>query len=182
MTIKSIVTSRLAIKWAKGVLVGVVLVASIVTIYDFASYYVGGHEAKIVEEVIDGISSSVASRLSKGETDKISLAAPREVVRYGTVYRFSTSGTMGFYYYDMKKGNIVVNWQIYPWFVASIESNDDKESDNFVNYVSEHKNYVFKIFGVKEADDCDHYEDKYKGVCLEMVTVKEIIAVQKAKK
>lgn len=156
------------IKWIKGVLVAVVLAASVIIVYGFVTNTISNKEEKLTNRE----ATPTAEPQQKFE----------EVIRYGTVYKFSTSGVMEFYYYDMEKGSIVTNWQIYPWFNAGVDNiHDDKTVDNFVNYVSEHENYVFKIVGEKEADDCDFYQDNRKGVCLEQIIVKEIIAVQKIK-
>ena len=155
------------IKWIKSILIAIILFASIITIFDFADGILRNKEEKPVNQ---------PATLAEKSPQK------KEVTRYGTVYRFSTSGEMGFYYYDMEKGSVVANWQAYPWFWAGVDNtNDDEKVDNFSKYVNEHENYVFKIVGEKEADDCDFYQNEHSGVCLEVITVKKIIAVQKNK-
>jgi hypothetical protein len=102
---------------------------------------------------------------------------PVEVERYGIVFRNSTSGDMRFYYYDMAKGIILDKFQGYPWFFAAIDNlNDNKTLDDYFSYVQNHPNYVFKITGQKQADDCEYFG---KGVCVETITIKNIEAVKK---
>lgn len=95
-----------------------------------------------------------------------------QVVRYGKVITFSTSGDVRFNYYDIKKSVVLDSWQGYLWFFASPEDlNDGKKIDYLNNYIKNNQNSIFKITGIKEKDDCGYYG---AGACLENITIKEI--------
>ena len=92
------------------------------------------------------------------------------VERYGVVESVSAAGDIRFKYYDMEKGQILENRKDYPWFFARVT--EDK-ADDYVKYISEHEDYVFKIVGNREKDDCGYFGS---GVCLENVKVSDITA------
>jgi hypothetical protein len=97
-----------------------------------------------------------------------------KVERYAVLERFSTAGDMRFKYYDMKNGRVLENRKDYPWFFATVaDIKDSKKVDNYVKYIDDHKEYVFKITGSREKDDCSYFGN---GVCLENIKVKDITA------
>lgn len=97
-----------------------------------------------------------------------------KVERYGVLERFSTSGDMRFKYYDMEKGRILENRKDYPWFFATVaDIKDGNKVDDYVKYISDHKEYIFKITGSRGKDDCSYLGN---GVCLESIKVKNITA------
>lgn len=106
---------------------------------------------------------------NKSEIPKVekSKEENQDVIRYGDPFISSSSGDMRFIYFDMENKVLLKEWNGYPWFWGAGEEKD-------INYVENHKNYVFKITGEKEADDCGYYDN---GICLENITVKNIEAV-----
>lgn len=117
---------------------------------------------------------------SSSSAIQIKEASLTQVERYGVVRQVSTSGDVRFDYYDLEKGIILDSFQQYPWFFATVDDiNDNKKVDDYVNYVQSHPNYIFKITGEKDIDDCDYYGN---GICLENIIVDKIVAVDKVKK
>lgn len=97
------------------------------------------------------------------------------VERYGVLLRVSTSGDVRFSYYDIEQGRVLDEFEGHPWFFAMIEKMDDEKIvDDYVKYVQENENAVFKITGEKEPDDCEYYGD---SKCLENIRVKNIQAI-----
>lgn len=85
-----------------------------------------------------------------------------DIVLYGTLMQFSGSGSMKFYYYDVKNGK-VLNDEKKPWFWGSM-------NDDLIQYVGDNNNAVFKIVGKKLQNDCGHIDN----VCLEDIAIKHI--------
>ena len=118
--------------------------------------------------------------LNSGNKEKeraLSEASHDSTERYGVLQRASTSGDMRFDYYDRENGKVLENWNGHPWFFATVaDLKDDKNIDDYFDYVQKNKESVFKITGIKEKDDCDYYGD---GSCLEDITVEKIETYKK---
>ena len=93
------------------------------------------------------------------------LQKSNEVVRYGTIKNFSSSGSMKFYYYDIENGKILED-KNKSWFWGTL-------NDDLVKYVSDNQGAFFKITGKKERDDCGYIE----GICLEDIEISAIEAI-----
>lgn len=88
-----------------------------------------------------------------------------DIVLYGEIRNFSTSGDIKFDYYDIEQGKALYD-ENKPWFWGYLH-------DNQIDYVSKNPYSVFKITGKKEEDDCGYTE----GICLEDISVNEIAVV-----
>lgn len=91
-----------------------------------------------------------------------------EIVFYGKIRHFSTSGSMKFYYADDIEREKLSNGDS-SWFWAYMSYND-------VDYVgTAEDNSIFKITGTKASDDCGYIDD---ATCLEAINVVKIEAVK----
>ena len=85
---------------------------------------------------------------------------------YAKLKQFSTAGNMKFYYYDTAKDEVIKNSDGNVWFWAGV-STDEESTDNFVNYIEEDRDSVFKIVGARASDDCGYLE----GFCFEDINI-----------
>ncbi len=99
------------------------------------------------------------------------------VLYYAKLKRWSTSGDMRFYWYDNKTKQIVDSDDPYSWFFAlpEVVLNDPNAADQWVKFIQNSKDSVFKITGTRLEDDCDYYGPKY---CIESVDIKKIEVVE----
>lgn len=70
MTIKELITNRLIIKSAKGILAAVVCIASIAVIYGFTAYFIMGGKDAMQKEIISSVKNSILSRLPDSQDDE----------------------------------------------------------------------------------------------------------------
>lgn len=96
-----------------------------------------------------------------------------DIITYGMLSQFSTSGAMKFNYYDIEN-NKIINNNKRSWFWAGPDINDKIKLDSFVKYVESNKDSVFKITGKKESDDCGYIE----GICFEDIAVTNIEVIK----
>ncbi len=105
---------------------------------------------------VESASTSVDSKKELPNND-------RSFTALATLHMFSGSGNMKFAYYNKDR----VNWSNYPWFWANV-------SDEQAKYISENKDSVFGVEGVRNNADCGYIGD---GSCLEDVNVTKITAL-----
>ena len=134
-------------------------------------------DGKIEGESAQHVADEVVSRVSPGAmADK---GVGSLVTRYGVLRTHSTSGELRLSYYDIKQSKVLESSNGHPWFFALPESLEhDQKLADFNDYIESHEGSVFKIAGMKDADDCGYYGN---GVCLESITIKTIDAVGKVK-
>lgn len=95
-----------------------------------------------------------------------------KVVYYGELKRFSTSGTLSFYFYDIEKSQLEQPDNPRHWFWAKPnDPKDTKEIDRILKIVSDNEGAIFKITGVRNKDDVDYYED---GTPIQDITIENI--------
>lgn len=95
---------------------------------------------------------------------------------YAKVKRVSTSGDIRFYWYDTELKQIKNPDDQYSWFFALPKDipNDNESTDKWVKFIEDNKDFVFKITGIKESDDCDYYGPDH---CIENIDIKKIEVV-----
>lgn len=96
-----------------------------------------------------------------------------EIVYYAKLKRISTSGDARFYWYDVDKKEIIDPDNQYTWFFALPTNvpNDSKATDDWIKYIKDNEDSIFKIRGTKKEDDCDYYG---QGHCVQSININEI--------
>jgi len=89
-----------------------------------------------------------------------------EVVYYGSLFRWSTSGELRFAYYDIKKDQLIDD--PYYWFFAylpnSEDANDMESYQKIVKpyldfFTDENSGAIFKITGMRMKNESDYYSE-----------------------
>ena len=96
-----------------------------------------------------------------------------KVVYYAKIEKLSTSGETRFRLYDTNTKKVVDPDNQYSWFFAMPKNvpDDTTATDNWVKYLQENKDSVFKIIGTRSKDDCDYYGSDH---CIQDIEVKII--------
>lgn len=89
---------------------------------------------------------------------------------------WSTSGELRFYWYDVKTNKITNPDNQFSWFFALAPEipNPGITMDNWIKFIEENKNEVFKITGTRLSDDCGYYGPNH---CIQTVNIKKIEVV-----
>ncbi len=100
----------------------------------------------------------------------------RQVVYFGTVNKISTSGESRFQRVDKRSLKVVDPNDQYAWFWAMppIVSDNEKVTDDWVRFIMDNENAVFKITGTRGQEDCGYYGPDH---CIENIDVKKIEVV-----
>jgi hypothetical protein len=100
--------------------------------------------------------------------------APEEVSFYAKVKTLSTSGSTAFYYYDLENGKTDCERKDC-WFWGMLRHSEDEEKAMaYFQFLSDREGAVFKVTGVKEADDCEYLE----GQCLTSLILDKVETVR----
>lgn len=104
---------------------------------------------------------------------KFTMGSSKKVTYYAELARFSTSGDMRFYWYDIAKKQRINPNDEYSWFFAlpTKVPADEKATNDWVKYIEDNKTAVFKITGTREADDCGYYGPDH---CIQSVNIDKI--------
>lgn len=96
-----------------------------------------------------------------------------KVVYYAKLKQISTSGDARFFWYDTESKEIVDPDNQYSWFFAMpVGVPDDlTTTTNWVSYLEDNSDSVFKITGTKSKADCDYYD---KDHCIEDIDISSI--------
>lgn len=108
------------------------------------------------------------------------MGSSKKVTYYAELARFSTSGDMRFYWYDIAKKQRVKPDDEYSWFFAlptKVPANENA-TDDWVKYIEDNKTAVFKITGTREPDDCDYYGPDHciQSVNIDKIEVEEVLS------
>lgn len=115
--------------------------------------------------ILQAVDQSTSERQQAVETS-VSASGPvvkdevdQEVIYYGQMKRYSPSGMLAFYYYDVKKGQLEQPDNPRHWFWATVYPDDPKFSD-LIGAVSGDGAWdrVYKITGLKQEDDIGYYD------------------------
>lgn len=146
-------------------------------IYLYAIGYLAGHSRSELKNILE----TRWSNLNIYETgiweamanDSVPQYENEKVEYYAELKRFSTSGDMRFYWYDMDKKQRIKPDDEYSWFFAlpTKVPSDEKATADWVKYIDDNKNAVFKISGTREPDDCDYYGPDH---CIQSVNIESI--------
>ena len=100
------------------------------------------------------------------------------VVNYAKVKRISTSGDARFYWYDTDTKLIKNPDDQYAWFFAlpPFVPYNEITTNNWVKFINDNIDSVFKISGTKGKDDCDYWDPDH---CVENIDIKMIEVVGK---
>lgn len=100
----------------------------------------------------------------------------KKTIYFGYLKHSSTSGDTQFYWYDTKAKSIKNSNDQYAWFFAlpQLVPDDEITTNNWVKFIEENKDSVFKITGTRLNDDCDYYGPEH---CIENIDVKTIQVV-----
>lgn len=149
-------------------------------IYDEDSF-LAGHIRKYYELVEDSDGEVWLHKLCTESILDGVYALPGKYIGLPITYEakiksWSTSGDIRFYWYDVKTNKIINPEDQFSWFFAipSLVSNDEKTTDNWVKFIEENKNAVFKITGTRLNDDCGYYDPDH---CIENIDIKKIKVV-----
>lgn len=96
-----------------------------------------------------------------------------KVTYHAELKRFSTSGDMRFYWYDLRKNQRVNPDDEYSWFFALPPDvpYSDKATDKWVKFIEANKTSIFKIIGRREPDDCGYYGADH---CIQSINIEDI--------
>lgn len=96
-----------------------------------------------------------------------------QVVYYAKLEKISTSGEARFRWYDTESKKIIDPDNQYSWFWATSKNvpDDLTATNNWVKYLQNNSDSVFKITGTKGKSDCDYWG---KDHCVEDINVKSI--------
>lgn len=119
------------------------------------------------------ISSVIESRPNNDwGTDLLDETKEEGVVYYGVLYRYSTSGTLSFYFYDIGKNQLDEPDNPRHWFWARPENTQNEEQiERLLEFVNKNAGAVFKIIGTRNPDDTGYYED---GTPIPDIAIKKI--------
>lgn len=102
------------------------------------------------------------------------VVAPETVSYFAKVKTLSTSGSVAFYYYDPETQQADCERED-GWFWGAIRQvDDDQKALAYFQFLSDHEGAVFKVTGVREADDCGYLE----GRCLQSIVLDKVEAVE----
>ncbi len=98
----------------------------------------------------------------------------QEVVYYGQLRRFSTSGALGFDYYDIDKNKLQYD-NPYVWFWATLpEAEDYKKIKPTLEFIVDQDNStIYKIVGTRVADN-SYYDPSVSKIPLQSIMIKSI--------
>ena len=102
------------------------------------------------------------------------------VTYYGYVIRNSGSGEVRFRWYDLETqkpinpyNKTIDPYNKYAWFWAMPKDvpNDETITNNWVEFIVENRDSIFKITGTRGEDDCDYFDSEH---CIENIDVQSI--------
>lgn len=111
---------------------------------------------------------SVASNLDEGYIGQ-------EVMYYGQLKRFSTSGSLAFYYYDIDKNALQYDDQ-HIWFWATLLGSEDYEKiKSALEFVAnQSQSVIYKIVGTRMADDNSYYDSGTSKTSIQNIIIESI--------
>lgn len=106
------------------------------------------------------------------------MGSTNKVTYFAGLKRFSTSGDMRFYWYDVAKKQRINPDDEYSWFFAlpTKVPYDEKATEDWVKFIEENKTAVFKITGTRIPNDCGYYGPDH---CIKSVNIDTIEIVAK---
>lgn len=100
--------------------------------------------------------------------------APEAVSYFAKVKTLSTSGSAAFYYYDPESDTTDCEREDC-WFWGVLrQAEDDRKALDYFQFMSDRESAVFKVTGVRDADDCEYLE----GKCLQTLILDKVEVVK----
>lgn len=101
-------------------------------------------------------------------------ALGEQVSYFAKVKTLSTSGSAAFYYYDPEKGEADCERED-GWFWGVLrQAEDDRKALDYFQFLSDRESAVFRVTGVRDADDCGYIE----GKCLQTLILDKVELVK----
>lgn len=96
-----------------------------------------------------------------------------QITYYAKLEKISTSGETRFRWYDTELQKVIDPDNQYSWFFAMpVDVPDDlTATKNWVEYLQNNSDSIFKIIGTKSRPDCDYYD---KDHCIENIDISSI--------
>lgn len=122
-------------------------------------------------------SASIGDQIELQPTNDWGEVKKEEVVYYGTLYRYSTSGALGFYFYNIERNQLDQPDNPQNWFWAGPKDiKNEEEINKILDVINKNPGAIFKITGTRNSDDIGYYQD---GTPVQDITIKEIEVYKK---